>query len=155
VKKAPNPIDRHVGSRVRMRRVLLGMSQEKLGEALGLTFQQIQKYEKGTNRIGASRLQQISRTLNVPPSFFFDGAPLQDEQTAENGVTPFAFAEPSSSTFVIDFIASAEGLHLNKAFARIQDPKVRKRIIDLVTSLAGDDPPAPLAGHKVEEETKT
>ncbi len=89
----------------------------------------------------------------MPPSFFFDGAPLQDEQNAENGVTPFAFAEPSSSTFVIDFIASAEGLHLNKAFARIQDPKVRKRIIDLVTSLAGDDPPAPLAGHKVEEET--
>lgn len=153
MKKAPNPIDRHVGSRVRMRRVLLGMSQEKLGEALGLTFQQIQKYEKGTNRIGASRLQQISRTLNVPPSFFFDGAPLQDEQTVANGVTPFAFAEPSSSTFVIDFIASAEGLHLNKAFARIQDPKVRKRIIDLVTSLAGDDPAAPLAGHKVEEET--
>lgn len=155
MKKAPNPIDRHVGSRVRMRRVLLGMSQEKLGEALGLTFQQIQKYEKGTNRIGASRLQQISRTLNVPPSFFFDGAPLPDEQTGENGVTQFAVAEPSNSTFVIDFIASAEGLHLNKAFARIQDPKVRKRIIDLVTSLAGDDPPAPLAGKKVEEETKT
>ncbi len=154
MRKAPNPIDRHVGSRVRMRRVLLGMSQEKLGEALGLTFQQIQKYEKGTNRIGASRLQQISRTLNVPPSFFFDGAPLNDEQTSENGVTQFAVAE-SSSTFVIDFIASAEGLHLNKAFARIQDPKVRKRIIDLVTSLASDDPPAPpLGSEKLEEETK-
>ncbi len=139
MKKAPNPIDRHVGSRVRMRRVLLGMSQEKLGEALGLTFQQVQKYEKGTNRIGASRLQQISRTLNVPPAFFFDGAPLHDERPVENGVTPFAVAEPSSSTFVLDFIATAEGLHLNKAFARIQDPKVRKRIIDLVTSLAGDD----------------
>src|SRR5579863_8724786 len=78
VKKVPNPIDRHVGSRVRMRRILLGMSQEKLGEALGLTFQQIQKYEKGTNRIGASRLQQISTTLNVPPAFLFDGAPLQN-----------------------------------------------------------------------------
>src|SRR6202034_787524 len=129
--KAPNPVDKYVGSRVRMRRIMLGMSQEKLGEALGLTFQQIQKYEKGTNRIGASRLQQISRTLNVPPSFFFGGAPLQDEQPIENGAAPFAFAEPSSSTFVIDFIASAEGLHLNKAFARIQDPKVRKRIIDL------------------------
>ncbi len=155
MKKAPNPIDRHVGSRVRMRRVLLGMSQEKLGDALGLTFQQIQKYEKGTNRIGASRLQQISRTLNVPPSFFFDGAPLQDEQIGENGVTQFSVAESSSSTFVIDFIASAEGLHLNKAFARIQDPKVRKRIIDLVTSLASDDPPGvPLGNEKVEEETK-
>ena len=75
MKKIPNPIDRHVGSRVRMRRVMLGMSQEKLGDALGLTFQQVQKYEKGTNRIGASRLQQISRTLDVPPAFFFEGAP--------------------------------------------------------------------------------
>src|SRR5262249_12423174 len=75
VKKSPNPIDRHVGSRVRLRRVMLGLSQEKLGDALGLTFQQIQKYEKGINRIGASRLQQISRTLDVPPAYFFEGAP--------------------------------------------------------------------------------
>src|SRR5436853_4963170 len=75
VKKAPNPIDKHVGSRVRMRRMMLGMSQEKLGDALGLTFQQVQKYEKGTNRIGASRLQQISLILQVPISFFFEGAP--------------------------------------------------------------------------------
>ncbi len=74
-KKAPNPIDKHVGSRVRMRRMMLGMSQEKLGDALGLTFQQVQKYEKGTNRIGASRLQQISQILQVPVSFFFEGAP--------------------------------------------------------------------------------
>jgi transcriptional regulator with XRE-family HTH domain len=138
VKKAPNPIDRHVGSRVRMRRILLGMSQEKLGEALGLTFQQIQKYEKGTNRIGASRLQQISRTLNVPPAFFFDGAPLPDGAGMENGAAHSAVAESPNSNFVLDFIATAEGLHLNKAFARIQDSKVRKRIIDLVESLAGD-----------------
>src|ERR1700678_1752014 len=74
-KKAPNPIDKHVGSRVRMRRMMLGMSQEKLGDALGLTFQQVQKYEKGTNRIGASRLQQISHILQVPVAFFFEGAP--------------------------------------------------------------------------------
>ena len=74
-KKAPNPIDKHVGSRVRMRRMMLGMSQEKLGDALGLTFQQVQKYEKGANRIGASRLQQISLILQVPVSFFFEGAP--------------------------------------------------------------------------------
>src|ERR671914_1569018 len=74
-KKAPNPIDRHVGSRVRMRRMIVGMSQEKLGESLGLTFQQVQKYEKGTNRIGASRLQQISKVLGVPIEFFFEGAP--------------------------------------------------------------------------------
>jgi transcriptional regulator with XRE-family HTH domain len=136
VKKAPNPIDRHVGSRVRMRRILLGMSQEKLGEALGLTFQQIQKYEKGTNRIGASRLQQISTTLNVPPSFFFDGAPsLEDAATGPVG----AVAEPPGSSYVLDFISTAEGLHLNKAFVRIHDAKVRRRIIDLVTSIAGED----------------
>ncbi len=142
VKKVPNPIDRHVGSRVRMRRILLGMSQEKLGEALGLTFQQVQKYEKGTNRIGASRLQQISQTLSVPPAFFFDGAPSLD---GANG-HPAALAEDSnSSAFVFDFIATAEGLALNKAFARIQDPKVRKRIIELVNSLAGQDEPPALA----------
>lgn len=141
MKKVPNPIDRHVGSRVRMRRILLGMSQEKLGEALGLTFQQVQKYEKGTNRIGASRLQQISKTLNVPPSFFFDGAPNDDGTTSVNasGVAE----DSSSSTYVFDFISTAEGLALNKAFARIQDPKVRKRIIDLVNSLAGEDEGAP------------
>ena len=77
-KKAPNPIDKHVGSRVRMRRMMIGMSQEKLGEKLGITFQQIQKYEKGTNRVGASRLQQIATSLSVPPSFFFEGAPVPD-----------------------------------------------------------------------------
>lgn len=137
MKKVPNPIDRHVGSRVRMRRILLGMSQEKLGEALGLTFQQVQKYEKGTNRIGASRLQQISQTLNVPPAFFFDGAPTL-EDGIERPVTGLA-EDGGSSGFVLDFIATAEGLSLNKAFARIQDPKVRKRIIDLVACLAGED----------------
>lgn len=136
VKKVPNPIDRHVGSRVRMRRILLGMSQEKLGEALGLTFQQVQKYEKGTNRIGASRLQQISTTLNVPPSFFFDGAPVNDAM----GHGELLVSEETSSSYVLDFIATSEGLNLNKAFARIQDPKVRKRIIDLVASLAEGQP---------------
>ncbi len=151
VKKVPNPIDRHVGSRVRMRRILLGMSQEKLGEALGLTFQQVQKYEKGTNRIGASRLQQISQTLNVPPAFFFDGAPTFDKGNAGEHLAT-GFAEDShSSTFVLDFVATAEGLALNRAFARIQDSKVRKRIIDLVTSLAGEEEvavPATKKGNK-------
>ena len=138
MKKAPNPIDRHVGSRVRMRRVLLGMSQEKLGEALGLTFQQVQKYEKGTNRIGASRLQQISRTLNVPPAFFFDGAPTAGRTDGRKMAARHSpLPNRRARTFVIDFIASAEGLHLNKAFARIQDPKVRKRIIDLVDEPRG------------------
>ncbi len=86
-KKAPNPIDKHVGSRVRMRRMMLGMSQEKLGDALGLTFQQVQKYEKGTNRIGASRLQQISHILQVPVAFFFEGAPNLHGQDGRHGRT--------------------------------------------------------------------
>jgi len=140
VKKIPNPIDRHVGSRVRMRRVMLGMSQEKLGEALGLTFQQVQKYEKGTNRIGASRLQQISRTLDVPPAFFFEGAPsfetIANPEPGHRG----GVAEDSNAPYVGDFLATAEGLHLNMAFARIHDPKIRKRIVDLVSSLAGEEP---------------
>ncbi len=138
MKKIPNPIDRHVGSRVRMRRVMLGMSQEKLGDALGLTFQQVQKYEKGTNRIGASRLQQISRTLEVPPAFFFEGAPSFEVMTnPEPG--HMGFAKDSNATYVADFLSTPEGLHLNLAFARIHDPKVRKRIVDLVSSLAGED----------------
>src|ERR1700743_47846 len=96
--KAPNPVDKYVGSRVRMRRVLLGMSQEKLCEALGLTFQQVQKYEKGTNRISASRLQQISKTLNVPPSFFFDGAPTEELEHS-------GFAEDRFSSQIVDFLS--------------------------------------------------
>ena len=132
MKKSPNEIDRHVGGRLRMRRMLLGMSQEKLGDALGLTFQQVQKYEKGTNRIGASRLQQIGQALGVAPAFFFEEGP---------GAAPSAapgFAE-SESASVMQFIASPEGFALNRAFARITDPKVRRRIIDLVSSLAGTD----------------
>jgi transcriptional regulator with XRE-family HTH domain len=144
-KKVPNPIDRHVGSRVRMRRVILGMSQEKLGEALGLTFQQIQKYEKGANRIGASRLQQISRTLDVPPAFFFEGAP--SFETAGSVVNTIAFAEEPNTSYVADFLSTSEGLHLNMAFARIHDPKIRKRIVDLVLALAGDDSPPDAAPH--------
>src|SRR6478609_9083312 len=86
--KAPNPVDKYVGSRVRMRRIMLGMSQEKLGEALGLTFQQVQKYEKGTNRVGASRLQQISEILQVPVSFLFDGGPRHGEWTRASAKAP-------------------------------------------------------------------
>ncbi len=135
MKKSPNPIDRHVGSRVRMRRVLMGMSQEKLGGALSLTFQQVQKYEKGTNRIGASRLQQISEVLSVPPAFFFEDMPA----TEGSGIQP-GFAE-DGSTFVVDFLSTSEGLMLNKAFVRIKEPRVRKKIIDLVTALADNDAP--------------
>ena len=139
VKKSPNPIDRHVGSRVRMRRVMLGLSQEKLGDALGLTFQQIQKYEKGINRIGASRLQQISRTLDVPPAYFFEGAP-SFEATANLEPGGTGVAEDSKTNYVADFLSTPESMHLNMAFARIRDPKIRRRIVDLVCSLAGEEP---------------
>ena len=132
-KKQPNPIDIHVGSRVRLRRMMLGMSQEKLGEQLGITFQQIQKYEKGTNRIGASRLQHIARVLSVPVSFFFEDAPASP---AEN---PTGVAEPASVNYVVDFLSSSEGIQLNKAFVRIKDAQQRRRIIDLVRAMAGDD----------------
>ena len=133
MKKTPDLIDRHVGSRVRMRRMLLKMSQEKLGEALGLTFQQIQKYEKGLNRIGASRLQQISKTLNVPPSFFFEGAPTGVAATSDG---PASFEEEGQSQYVVDFMSTAEGLHLNRSFARIRNPKVRRRLVELIAALA-------------------
>ena len=128
-KKAPNPVDQYVGSRVRMRRLMLGMSQEKLGENLGITFQQIQKYEKGTNRIGASRLQQIAQVLQVPVSFFFEGAP---GGSALDGDAP-------SPSFVSDFLASADGLALTRAFTRLKDPKLRRRIVELVEEIAGKE----------------
>ena len=129
-KKKPNPIDIHVGSRVRLRRNMLGMSQEKLGESLGITFQQIQKYEKGTNRVGASRLQAIATILAVPVSFFFDDAPGQDHAKLRG------MAEDSSTSYVVDFLNSAEGLQLNRAFVKIGDAKIRRKIIDLVKTLA-------------------
>lgn len=132
-KKKPNPTDVHVGSRIRLRRNMLGMSQEKLGENLGITFQQIQKYEKGTNRVGASRLQAISNILGVPVSFLFEDAPGQPA-TAGKG-----FAEDQTANFALDFCSSTEGLQLNRAFVKIQDPKVRRKIIDLVKALAVDD----------------
>jgi transcriptional regulator with XRE-family HTH domain len=132
-KKKPNPIDIHVGGRIRLRRNMLGMSQEKLGENLGITFQQIQKYEKGTNRVGASRLQAIASILEVPVAFFFEDAPGQ-EPAAGRG-----FSEDSSMTSVLEFCSSTEGLQLNRAFVKIADTKVRRRILELVKSLSQDD----------------
>lgn len=129
-KKKPNPIDIHVGSRIRLRRTMLGMSQEKLGESLGITFQQVQKYEKGTNRVGASRLQNISAILNVPVSFFFEDAPGDQAPEGASGMAE------NSASYVVNFLSSSEGLQLNRAFVKIPDPKVRRRIIDLVRSLA-------------------
>jgi transcriptional regulator with XRE-family HTH domain len=133
-KKAPNPIDKHVGSRVRMRRMMLGMSQEKLGDALGLTFQQVQKYEKGTNRIGASRLQQISQILQVPVAFFFEGAP-----NIPSGPGRDSLHEAPSPAYVSDFLATSDGLALTKAFTKISDSKLRRRIVDLVEQIAVND----------------
>lgn len=135
--KTPSPIDKHVGSRVRLRRLLIGMSQEKLGEALGITFQQIQKYEKGTNRIGAGRLQLISNALYVPLSFFYEGAPQADEPALQG------FAEEGDAGYVVDFLSTPEGVQLTKAFARIHDARVRRRIIDLVQTLADDETSGP------------
>jgi transcriptional regulator with XRE-family HTH domain len=132
VKKAPNPIDRHVGSRVRMRRILVGMSQEKLGEALGLTFQQVQKYEKGTNRIGASRLQAIGNHLGVPVTYFFDGAPQLEAMVG-------GFSESHDTSYVADFLSTAEGVQLNKAFTRIKDAKVRRKLVELLSAIAGEE----------------
>ncbi len=127
-KKTPDPVDKHVGSRVKMRRLMLGMSQEKLGDALGLTFQQVQKYEKGTNRMGSSRLQQISNILKVPVTFFFEAVPGQ----------PKFDGKASSSTYVSDFLATTDGLALTKAFMQIKSPKTRRTIVNLVEEIAGD-----------------
>ena len=130
--KSPSPTDRHVGARVRMRRMMLGMSQTKLGDAVGLTFQQVQKYEKGTNRIGASRLQQISHILQVSVAFFFEGALNLHGSTDR-------MKEAPSSSYVSDFLATPKGLLLTKAFMRINQPKLRRRIVDLVEEIAGKD----------------
>ncbi|MDJ0612096.1 MAG: helix-turn-helix domain-containing protein [Rhizobiaceae bacterium] len=132
-KKEPNPIDVHVGGKVRLKRTMMSMSQEKLGDSLGVTFQQVQKYEKGVNRIGASRLQQIAAVLNVPVSFFFDGAPGLEADTAAG------MSEADSSSYVTDFLSTAEGLQLNRSFVKIKDPQVRKKIIDLVRSLSDEE----------------
>ena len=129
-KKKPNPIDIHVGSRIRLRRNMLGMSQEKLGDHLGITFQQIQKYEKGTNRVGASRLQSIASILTVPVSFFFEDAP------GHESVGPKGTVEESATSYAVDFLNSAEGIQLSRSFVKIHDPKIRRRVIDLVKALA-------------------
>ena len=127
-KKNPNPIDQHVGSRVRMRRGTLGMTQEKLGDTIGLTFQQVQKYEKGTNRIGSSRLQQIADALKVPVTFFFEGAPGHKL----TGKAP-------SMAYLSEFISSSDGLALTRAFMRLPNAKLRRSIVTLVKQIAGDE----------------
>ena len=125
--KKANPIDGQVGNRVRIRRMLIGMSQEKLGDLLGLTFQQVQKYEKGVNRIGAGRLFEIARILDVPIDFFYDGVGTPSDGVGE------------ARAPVMEFVSSTEGLQLSLAFMKIRDPKVRKRVLDLVKSLGEEE----------------
>lgn len=121
-----SPVDGHVGLRIRLRRTLMGMSQERLGEALGLTFQQVQKYEKGVNRIGAGRLFEVSRILNVPVDFFYEGVAAAGQPESDGAP-------------VMEFVSSGEGLQLALAFMKIKDTKVRKRMLDLVKSLAEEE----------------
>jgi transcriptional regulator with XRE-family HTH domain len=126
-KKIPNPVDKHVGSRMRMRRMILGMSQTTLADALDLTFQQVQKYEKGTNRISASRLQHLADIMQVPVEFFFEGAPGRPNMDDD---TP-------SPAYVSEFLATRDGLALTKAFMQIKDAKLRRCIVDLVKGISG------------------
>lgn len=132
-KKQANPVDAHVGHRVRLRRVLVGMSQERLGELLGLTFQQVQKYEKGVNRIGAGRLFEIAGILGVPVSFFYDG------MDGEGSFGAASLGETVEAPNVADFLSSSEGIQLGVAFVRIKDVKVRRKILELVRSLGEED----------------
>lgn len=129
----PDPIDAHVGSRVRLRRMLIGMSQEKLGDALNLTFQQVQKYEKGANRIGAGRLYRIAQLLGVSIQFFFDDAPGEQERRAGG------FGETDPAPMMMEFVNSPEGIQLNRYFATIGDANVRRRLVDLVKAVAEQD----------------
>jgi transcriptional regulator with XRE-family HTH domain len=129
IKKLPNPIDKHVGSRVRMRRMMLSMSQEKLGDALGLTFQQVQKYEKGTNRISASRLQHIAHILQIPVPFFFEGAPG----------APAGTGQGPSPDYVTAFLATSDGLALTKAFMLIKTANLRRSIVGMIEEIADGD----------------
>lgn len=128
-RRAANPVDVHVGARLRLRRLELGVSQERLGEALGLTFQQVQKYEKGSNRIGASRLYAISRILETPVSYFFEGLP--DPRNGPDGVADPGKVELSA------LVKTPEAIELNRSFAKIEDPATRRRLADLVRSVAG------------------
>lgn len=126
--RRPNPTDVHVGGRIRFRRMLLGMSQEKLGEYLGLTFQQIQKYEKGINRVGASRLFDLAQVLGVPVQFFFKEAPAGE-------ATQFARETFADESAIVEFLSSRDGLELSRAFVRIVDANARRAIVNLVRSL--------------------
>ena len=136
--EGPNPIDIHVGARLRLRRTLLGLSQEKLGEAVGITFQQLQKYERGANRISASRLFNLAQVLGVPVTFFFEDMPAGAEATPAGGAEP-------TETEEFESMARCETLELVRAYYRITDPAVRRRTFDLIKTLGGEDRPADAA----------
>ncbi len=138
----PSPVDIHVGSRVRLRRTLLGLSQEKLGEAVGLTFQQIQKYERGANRIGASRLFEFSRILDVPVSFFFDD--MSDRVSGADGGAAAGMADQPQASLDPDPLTRRETLELVRAYYRIGDPQVRKRLFELTKSLGAAEDVEPV-----------
>lgn len=135
----PSPIDVHVGTRVRLRRTLLGLSQERLGEALGLTFQQIQKYERGVNRIGASRLFDLARVLDVPIGFFFDDMPGGPNGNLSAHRSRIAGFSETQDAFENDTLNKRETLELVRAYYRITEPAVRKRVFELIKSLAPAD----------------
>jgi transcriptional regulator with XRE-family HTH domain len=130
----PNPIDVHVGTRIRLRRTLLGLSQEKLGEAIGLTFQQVQKYERGANRVGSSRLFDLSRVLDVPIAYFFEDMPSNIEEKSPSRL--MGLASPPTVEYEPDPMAKRETLELVRAYYRIPDAGVRKRIFELIKSIA-------------------
>ena len=130
--RLPNPVDLHVGARIRLRRRMQGVSQEKLADALGLTFQQVQKYERGANRVSASKLYEIAAALHAPVSYFFDG--LADPAGEES-----AGARPSEETLVHTFLMTAEGLELAKLFPRVSRGPVRRRVLDLLRAVVGED----------------
>lgn len=129
LERFPNPVDLHVGTRVRMRRKILGISQEKLAEELGLTFQQVQKYERGANRVSASKLYEIARALSAPVAYFFDG--LSDPTLPQ----PFGVAESGSDQFVHEFLMTPEGLELAILFPKIPRGRLRRRLLELVRAM--------------------
>lgn len=132
-----HPTDIHVGKRLRLRRTILGLSQEAIGTAIGVTFQQIQKYERGINRIGSSRLHDFSRILNVPVSYFFDE---MEKPAGSTGTQTAGVAEDAAPAFEHEKMSSRETLELMRAYYRISDPRVRKKVFDLIKSLADDKP---------------
>jgi transcriptional regulator with XRE-family HTH domain len=131
----PNPIDVHVGARLRLRRTLFGMSQQKLGEAIGLTFQQVQKYERGGNRVSASRLYDLGRVLDVPVSFFFDDINPETAAAARGGPSESG-GESTPQRYEPDPMMRRETLELVRAYYRIPDPQIRRRLLDLTKAIA-------------------